>query len=65
LGDAVTVVRLEVVDVFTNPKQAITDNIIVTPTVLCIRGRERTLIMGDLTDIGQLSALLQRWHDAP
>jgi circadian clock protein KaiB len=65
LGDTVSLVTIEIVDVFNHPKRAITDSIIVTPTVLCIRGRERTSIMGDLTDSTQLAAVLQRWDSAP
>jgi circadian clock protein KaiB len=65
LGNTVSSVRVEIVDVFNHPKRAIIDGIIVTPTVVCIRGRERTSIMGDLTDITQLAALLRRWDYAP
>ncbi len=58
LGDIGRCMVLEIVDVFTNPKRAIADGIIVTPTLIGIRYKTRLTMMGDLTDSGKLSLLL-------
>jgi hypothetical protein len=51
--------ELEIVDVFTHPKRAIIDGVIVTPTLIGIRDKGRLTMMGDLTDSGKLNILLQ------
>jgi hypothetical protein len=49
----------EVIDVFANGKRAITDGVIVTPTFIVVRGDKRYTLVGDLSDISQLRALLE------
>ena len=41
--------ELEIVDVFTHPKRALTDGVIVTPILIGIVTNGRKTIMGDLT----------------
>jgi circadian clock protein KaiB len=50
--------NLEIIDVFTEPRRAIRDGVIVTPTLIAIWPAGRSVIMGDLTDTAQLSGLL-------
>jgi hypothetical protein len=59
-----TRIELEVVDVFTHPKRAIIDGVIVTPTLIGIVADGRTTMMGDLTDTAKLRHLLQNLRDA-
>jgi len=49
----------EVIDVFVNGKRAILDGVIVTPTLVVLRGDTRHMIVGDLSDASQLRALLE------
>jgi circadian clock protein KaiB len=49
---------LEIIDVFSEPRRAIRDGVIVTPTLIAIWPAGRSVIMGDLTDTAQLSGLL-------
>ncbi len=51
--------ELEIVDVFIHPKRAITDGVIVTPTLIAMRGNARMTMMGDLTDAAKLKTLLR------
>jgi circadian clock protein KaiB len=51
-------VDLEIVDVFTHPKRALTDGVIVTPTLIGIVANRRKTMMGDLTDSAKLKLLL-------
>jgi circadian clock protein KaiB len=55
---------LEVVDVFTHPKRAITDGVIVTPMLIGLRTKGRLIMIGDLTDTAKLMALLQSLLDS-
>jgi circadian clock protein KaiB len=41
---------LEIIDVFTQPKRAITDGVIVTPTLIGFAGDKRIILIGDLCD---------------
>jgi circadian clock protein KaiB len=50
--------ELEIVDVFTHPKRALTDGVIVTPTLIGIVANGRKTLMGDLTDSAKLKLLL-------
>jgi circadian clock protein KaiB len=50
---------LEVVDVFAAPRRAVTDGVIVTPTLIGLHGSGRTVLIGDLTDTGKLHGLLR------
>jgi circadian clock protein KaiB len=51
-------VDLEIVDVFTHPKRALTDGVIGTPTLIGIIANGRKTMMGDLTDSAKLKLLL-------
>ena len=50
--------NLEVIDVFTNGKRAILDNVIVTPTLIVAKGGKNHTIVGDLSESVQLHAIL-------
>lgn len=54
---------LEIVDVFTNPKRALNDGVIVTPTLFGLTPHGRTTMMGDLTDTAKLRVLLRTLQD--
>jgi circadian clock protein KaiB len=54
---------LEIVDVFVHPKRAITDGVIVTPTLIGFRSKRQTTMMGDLTDSAKLKLLLKGLQD--
>ena len=56
--------ELEIVDVFTHPKRALTDGVIVTPTLIGIVANGRKTIMGDLTDSAKLRLLLTSLQNA-
>lgn len=51
--------RLEMVDVFTDAKRAIQDNVIVTPTLIVIGQKQRLVMIGDLSDTPKLQGLLK------
>jgi len=57
-GEGCTV-ELEIIDVFSHPKRAVTDGIIVTPTLIGLKNSGRTLIMGDLSNNIQLKLFLE------
>ncbi len=42
--------ELEIIDVFTQPKRAIVDGVIVTPTLIGCAGDKRIVLIGDLGD---------------
>jgi hypothetical protein len=50
---------LEVIDVFAYPKLAITDGVVVTPTLIGLNSEKRIVLMGDLSDQAQLHGVLQ------
>ncbi len=50
---------LEEIDVFAQPKRAITDGVIVTPTLIGTHGLKRVVLMGDLADQKLLESTLQ------
>ncbi len=49
----------EIIDVFANGKRAVNDGVIVTPTFVVLRGDKRYTLVGDLSDVSQLKALLE------
>lgn len=49
---------LEVIDVFLQPRRAVTEGVIVTPTLIGLRGDKRIVLMGDLADRSQLEGVL-------
>jgi len=51
--------ELEIIDVFSEPKRAISDGVIVTPTLIGLKDRQRLTMMGDLSDDGKLKQLLE------
>jgi hypothetical protein len=59
LGAAAASMAVEVIDVFVSGKRAILDGVIVTPTLVILRGDARHVIVGDLSDVSQLRALLE------
>ncbi len=59
LGDADLKRLLELVDVFAEPKRAIRDGVIVTPTLIGFSSTRRLVLMGDLSDAAELGLLLQ------
>ncbi len=48
----------QIIDVFVYPRRAITDGVIVTPTLIGFGPAGRTIMMGDLADEPRLRALL-------
>lgn len=50
--------NIEVIDVFTDGKRAILDNVIVTPTLIVAKGSKRYTIVGDLSETIQWHAML-------
>jgi circadian clock protein KaiB len=54
---------VDVIDVFTSPKCAITDGVIVTPTLLGLQAAGRLTMIGDLADTEKLKLLLQTLLD--
>jgi circadian clock protein KaiB len=42
--------ELEIIDVFTQPRRAITDGVMVTPTLIGFAGDKRIILIGDLGD---------------
>jgi circadian clock protein KaiB len=50
---------VEFVDVLADAKRAVTDNVIVTPTLVAIGPKRRLVMIGDLSDSNKLQGLLQ------
>ncbi len=53
---------LEVVDVFSEPKRAVNDGVVVTPTLIGLGLGKRIVLMGDLDDRVQLMRVLLDLH---
>ncbi len=51
--------NVKIIDVFKEPKRALTDGVIVTPTLIGGGQTGRAVIIGDLTDTSKLAHLLQ------
>jgi hypothetical protein len=49
---------LEVIDVFSYPKRAMTEGVIVTPTLIGTGRGKRVVLMGDLSDRSHLEGVL-------
>jgi len=45
-------------DVFSEPKRAITEGVVVTPTLIALGNGKRVVLMGDLTNDVQLTSML-------
>lgn len=54
-----THIALEVINVFATPKRALTDGVIVTPTLIGVGPAGRQTLMGDLTDQAKLRIWLE------
>jgi hypothetical protein len=59
LGSVLARPGLEVIDVFAQPKRAITDSVMVTPTLIATARDKRVVVMGDLADRVQLAGVLK------
>jgi circadian clock protein KaiB len=59
LKNVISSSALEIVDVFSQGKRAITDGVVVTPTLIGLNAGKRVLLMGDLADQAQLRRTLQ------
>jgi hypothetical protein len=51
--------RVEIIDVLADGKRAITDSVIVTPTLFALGPKRRLVMVGDLSDPGKLRGLLK------
>jgi hypothetical protein len=51
--------RVEFIDVLTDAKRAVSDNVIVTPTLIALGPKRRLVMIGDLSDSGKLQGLLK------
>jgi circadian clock protein KaiB len=52
-------IKVETVDVFAQPKRALVDGVVVTPTLIGTSGGKRVVLMGDLADGDHLHRALQ------
>jgi hypothetical protein len=50
---------VEFIDVLADVKRAVTDNVIVTPTLVAIGQKQRLVMIGDLSDSSKLQGLLK------
>jgi hypothetical protein len=53
------VYRVDLIDVLADAKRAVTDNVIVTPTLVAIGPKRRLVMIGDLSDSNKLQGLLK------
>jgi circadian clock protein KaiB len=51
--------EIEIIDVFLQPRRAITDGVIVTPTLIGSNSNKRFVLMGDLADQVQLQRVIR------
>lgn len=58
LGSGLARPTLEIIDVFAEAKRAITDGVIVTPTLIGLNVGKRVVLIGDLADRAQLDDTL-------
>jgi hypothetical protein len=58
LGIGRDAIAPDIIDVFTNGKRAVIDGVIVAPTLVVLQGGKRYTIVGDLSDVSQLRAIL-------
>jgi len=66
LEPRLTAPELEIIDVFSQPRRAITDGVVVTPTLLGFAGDKRIVLIGDLGDQIQVQEALQDlWASIP
>ncbi len=60
VGGAPATLSVEIIDVFVEPKRAMRDGVMVTPTLVRSENGERVVIVGDLGQGDQLRAVLAR-----
>lgn len=58
-GKAVGTFLIETVDVLADGRRAVTDSVIVTPTLVAVGARRRVTLIGDLGDRAKLEAFLR------
>ena len=51
--------RVEIIDVLADAKRAVTDSVIVTPTLVALGPKRRLVMVGDLSDPAKLRGLLK------
>ena len=51
--------HVELIDVLADARRAVTDNVIVTPTLVVLGPKRRLVMIGDLSDSGKLQGLLK------
>jgi hypothetical protein len=51
--------HVELIDVLADARRAVTDNVIVTPTLVALGPKRRLVMIGDLSDSGKLQGLLK------
>lgn len=54
-----TAYQLEIIDILKNPATASAENVFVTPTLVCVRDRMRSIMIGDLGNPTRLRAFLE------
>lgn len=59
LQDGAARAVLEIIDVFVQPKRAITDGVVVTPTLIGSTPNKRIVLMGDLSDQAHVESVIQ------
>ena len=59
LGHSLPRPALEIINVFSQPKRAVTDGVVVTPTLIGFGLNKRILLMGDLADQLHLERVLR------
>ena len=64
MGDTGAAIAVEIVDVFMQPKRAVVDGIIVTPTLVILSSAGRMTILGDLADGARLKAALETLRES-
>jgi circadian clock protein KaiB len=65
LPEGFTFTNVEIIDVFLQPKRAITDGVVVTPTLIGSTSHKRIVLIGDLSDQVQLKRILQNLVASP
>jgi circadian clock protein KaiB len=60
-SEGTTPPELEIIDVFSQPKRAIIDGVVVTPTLIATTSSNRVVLMGDLADQDQLQRTLREF----
>jgi hypothetical protein len=64
IGEPAASIQADIIDVFASSKRAISDGVIVTPTLIGCRGDWRQMILGDLSDRKRLDLFLQHMISA-